>query len=61
MNWSGKDNEMFCDLFCWFGVISHDNFFLFFYREDMGFKLVAEQVRVNKELESRLLFGFKSA
>ena len=60
MNWSGKDNEMFCDLFCWFGVISHDNFF-FFYREDMGFKLVAEQVRVNKELISRLLFGFKSA
>ena len=52
---------MFCDLFCWFGVISHDNFFLFFYREDMGFKLVAEQVRVNKELKSRLLFGFKSA
>ena len=48
MNWSGKDNEMFCDLFCWFGVISHDNFF-FFYREDMGFKLVAEQVRVNRE------------
>lgn len=35
--------------------------FLFFYREDMGFKLVAEQVRVNRELKSRLLFGFKSA
>ena len=35
--------------------------FFFFYREDMGFKLVAEQVRVNREWKSRLLFGFKSA